>query len=528
MTVGRRPAGVVGACLILAARMNNFRRTVTEVVYVVKVTVATIQKRLSEFKVSPSSVMSVEDFLSTGFLEQTMDPPAFTKHSETAKAKKRKRSGHDGDEVTEESLSSENNTEANKRQRTAQQGSDQLAPSVDQPRIDADGYTIPPLPMAPRQANSSEQADEVVIDPSLVDEVDAAMEKATGTDFSTLITEFGDVTASGSQGEDEDETEVDGEPATTAPKRRGRPAARDIYVPPEWEQSERELEGHIREIVADPSTSQHAKAYAHAKSKAAQIIMLLNLDNTQTQVSMDVHVGEDEFADDPEVQNCLLSPEDAAKKEKVWVNENKTWLRQQQLRMWEAKQQEGKPPKVKRVRKQKPRIGEGQTSAASTPAEAAKNALKARSLSKRINYAALDDVFKEVEFLKGANLGSASASRATSRAGSEYPESDAGSVAQSEHSIINIPPARNKRKAVRMIDDEEIGDADDYIEPEVGPVATPGADKEATAAAEEEEEEEYEEEYDEGNGDVLLDDEDGAFADRDFGNDDDFPGDDDY
>src|SRR2546423_6589633 len=38
MATGRRPAGICGAALVLAARMNNFRRTVREVVLVVKVT----------------------------------------------------------------------------------------------------------------------------------------------------------------------------------------------------------------------------------------------------------------------------------------------------------------------------------------------------------------------------------------------------------------------------------------------------------------------------------------------------------
>jgi transcription factor IIIB subunit 2 len=37
IVTGRHPAGLCGACLILAARMNNFRRTVREVVFVVKV-----------------------------------------------------------------------------------------------------------------------------------------------------------------------------------------------------------------------------------------------------------------------------------------------------------------------------------------------------------------------------------------------------------------------------------------------------------------------------------------------------------
>jgi transcription factor IIIB subunit 2 len=42
---GRRPAGICGACLLIAARMNGFRRTVREMIYVVKVADITITKR---------------------------------------------------------------------------------------------------------------------------------------------------------------------------------------------------------------------------------------------------------------------------------------------------------------------------------------------------------------------------------------------------------------------------------------------------------------------------------------------------
>jgi transcription factor IIIB 90 kDa subunit len=51
MTRGRRPAGICGAALLLAARMNNFRRSVEEIVQVVKIADTTLKKRLDEFKV---------------------------------------------------------------------------------------------------------------------------------------------------------------------------------------------------------------------------------------------------------------------------------------------------------------------------------------------------------------------------------------------------------------------------------------------------------------------------------------------
>jgi transcription factor IIIB subunit 2 len=45
LSSGRRPSGLCGAALFIASRMNNFRRSVREIVYFVKVSDATVKKR---------------------------------------------------------------------------------------------------------------------------------------------------------------------------------------------------------------------------------------------------------------------------------------------------------------------------------------------------------------------------------------------------------------------------------------------------------------------------------------------------
>ena len=81
LRVGRRPSGICGACLLLAARMNNFRRSVEEIVQVVKIADGTIRKRLEEFKNTPSGSLTVQDFRSL-WLEEYTDPPAFSRGKE--------------------------------------------------------------------------------------------------------------------------------------------------------------------------------------------------------------------------------------------------------------------------------------------------------------------------------------------------------------------------------------------------------------------------------------------------------------
>jgi transcription factor IIIB subunit 2 len=105
VTRGRRPAGICGAALLLAARMNNFRRSVEEIVQVVKIADTTLKKRLDEFKKTPSGALTLADFR-TVWLDEEMDPPAFTKgkekeekereealHGPKDKLKKQKRKG---------------------------------------------------------------------------------------------------------------------------------------------------------------------------------------------------------------------------------------------------------------------------------------------------------------------------------------------------------------------------------------------------------------------------------------------------
>ncbi|CAH1764043.1 268_t:CDS:2 [Entrophospora sp. SA101] len=75
LQTGRRPAG-----LLIAARMNNFRRSIREVIAVVKIA--------DEFKITPSGKLSVQQFRNL-WLEQECDPPAFKRAQNLAKLAKK-------------------------------------------------------------------------------------------------------------------------------------------------------------------------------------------------------------------------------------------------------------------------------------------------------------------------------------------------------------------------------------------------------------------------------------------------------
>ncbi|KAE8367726.1 putative transcription factor TFIIIB complex subunit Brf1 [Aspergillus caelatus] len=344
MTTGRRPAGICGAALILAARMNNFRRTVREVVYVVKVTEITISQRLNEFGATESGELTVDQFRSVQ-LENAHDPPSFTRAREGRKPSRsfRRRPTETAADI-EGDLTDVTTTPSNS------------APQQHK-RVDADGFAIPSLP----------------IDPALIA---ADGERRTST---TSI-------------ESEVASEVSENPGKPA---RGRPKgskARPLPTPtPDQIASEEALENEMTAYLTKGSN------------------MIESTTVPRKAVSESAEIDEAEFDSDPEVSNCLLSPAEVEIKERIWVHENKDYLRTQQAKalkraLEEADSQPGmhKPRKRRRGRlgdvtylQGDGEDGDGRSTRASTPAEATRRMLERRGFSKKINYRLLESLFGE-------------------------------------------------------------------------------------------------------------------------------------
>ncbi|SCW03886.1 LAFE_0H01200g1_1 [Lachancea fermentati] len=104
MYEGRRPAGIAGACLLLACRMNNLRRTHSEIVAVSHVAEETLQQRLNEFKNTKSGKLSIKEFRENETSEAGAQPPSFQRNRIKEK-KLRERLNHDELETSDEALS---------------------------------------------------------------------------------------------------------------------------------------------------------------------------------------------------------------------------------------------------------------------------------------------------------------------------------------------------------------------------------------------------------------------------------------
>ncbi|KAF7542951.1 hypothetical protein G7046_g10085 [Stylonectria norvegica] len=290
MVMGRRPSGICGACLLMAARMHNFRRTVREVVYIVKVTNHTIQSRLQEFKFTESSRMSVEDFLKQDFLESSHDPPSFYKQTneyKDSKTRKRKRVfDEEGEEVDEEPELAPSQGVLSSNGDLAPGADLSTAPVVEY-RRDDDGFIIPTLPS------------KIAKDPSLVNKLNGNSEEdgegeggetANETNdtnentLDTLVHEYGDEI---DEGFDRD---------ATGKQEKGRKGSSKPQLPinDEWEQDEQELEGVIEEIFNDPLTYEHALAYSNAEQRARVHAVWALKQKPLKEVSMAAEVAADE------------------------------------------------------------------------------------------------------------------------------------------------------------------------------------------------------------------------------------------
>ncbi|EQL33748.1 hypothetical protein RJZ56_003036 [Blastomyces dermatitidis] len=353
MITGRRPAGICGAALILAARMNNFRRTVREVVYVVKVTELTIHQRLNEFKATESGDLTVDQFRSVQ-LENSHDPPSFTQGKRLKQAMKEKRptteivSDDDEDGNTPEPTSSPVNTR----------------------RVDADGFAIPDVP----------------IDPALL-------------------------------------VDKDDSPDSTTKTKRGRPKGTKNFRPPPPTESElaseSALESEMQELL---TTGSNLLASTNTTSQPTPSTKPAPQPPKPVPSTPDIDASE--FDSDPEVKYCLLSPAEVEIKERIWVHENKDYLRTQQAKALKralAEEEDlinGRVPGITRRprKRRKGRMGDvgylegkgengedvdGRGTRASTPAEATRRMLEKRGFSKKINYRLLEEMYEDDDERKG-------------------------------------------------------------------------------------------------------------------------------
>jgi transcription factor IIIB subunit 2 len=368
MVQGRQPAGLCGACIILAARMNNFRRTVREVVYVVKVADTTINHRLYEFRQTPSSVLTVNQFREFGnkLKVKTLPPAIWRREQKEERMEKRKAAAiAAGLDVANLELSGQSDTEAGPSNATS------LPPRASKRRRRINGASQDIVP--PAAATGPETL-----------EVDAEI------NLDIIAQAFN----TGSQPDDD---------AFVLPKKRGRPPKKraPIVITQEDLEIEQEIESELTHTIKDWEavfkefqTNEEHPLFKTSGWTARQMTRAqLDLrDAPPVNTSPDID-------DDPDVANCLLGPEEVRIKERIWITENEEWLRAQQKKILEAELDVALdlPKKPKQTRRHH-QMGDGSVlegQPATSAADAAHRMLKKRNkqFSNHINYDRLKELF---------------------------------------------------------------------------------------------------------------------------------------
>ncbi|CCL99056.1 uncharacterized protein FIBRA_01067 [Fibroporia radiculosa] len=368
MTRGRRPAGICGACLLLAARMNNFRRSVAEIVQVVKIADTTLKKRLDEFRRTPSGALTLADFRNV-WLDEEMDPPAYTKGRE--REERIREEIENGGTAPEKKGKGKGKAKAKGRKRKRKRGEDEEDEEEAEAHVEAqDDFhandtqaTLPvlPPPIDPTLLNQGILAGTTNLPLFLPDDSDT-ME----AHIDPILLQSTQPVASTSQ------LSHDGLPDDTFSASALPPSPLDETV-----------NAAVTEEVSD----------FLANVQGAELSAALDEAEVRRRAQF---TGDDELLglDEDELDQFILTEEEVRIKERVWVELNKDYLEAIAAReeRQHAEDKEKSGGRKRRKTSNKPR--DASTPSGSTVAESVRNLIKKNpKYSKRINYDALKNLF---------------------------------------------------------------------------------------------------------------------------------------
>lgn len=459
---GRRPAGICGACLLIAARMNGFRRTTKEMIYVVKVADVTIQKRLQEFNQTESAHLSVRDFR-TIWLEKRADPPSFQKNRKIQEETESLSSRATTPNLLEYNEDKENNEgddlDVVGGKRKGKDRADSMGPPGKIPAnfteeedinitddeivgpfgdhqkniTAADNGAKGPKPVrnitpgvdeiiasSAKKNKKDVIQDETAIEEQLIeqqiqDALNKEVKEVTNVEAS-LSAQASIIPSSSSKAvEDLDATQIgtqvtladDTQVTLVADKEAGYiPLKNQAYEQLTTEQkleltaiAKKTIEQEEQELL-NPNLSDDAKEIAQEMESWLEDDSVLkaakNIEK-EAQKSDDEDDDEEEENDGnlsdvdcDEIEAMILTPEEVNLKTRVWYNANKDFLEEMAVRRMVEKDK-GFPYARKNKNKKK------KQAAANSPAEAAKQLLEKKKLSKKINQAVFDDMFESPE-----------------------------------------------------------------------------------------------------------------------------------
>ena len=459
MTPGRRPAGVCGAALILAARMNNFRRTVREMSYVVKVQEQTILHRLEEFKATESSGLTVDEFRTID-IEHEEDPPIWTQQQEEAKngkkTRRRKRThmefDDDGDNDQPTVISSR---ESSAVPPNSVGGWDTPAPTQrKRARLDSESMPPPPLPTNSSTAEDQGRNTESRTPSASPTATEGTIQSQTETVQSKPSTKRTSASVDAST------------PEPPTKRRKGRPAKAPQTPPLTQVTEDPDAAAQITVGLTDPTNMHHANALQSALASVSDSEDPSASPSAKSRppVPDTEDISDSEFADDYEVNNCLLTTEEVAVKTRIWTHDNRDYLREKHAKELKEQlaEQNGTARQINRRKRKRTRMGdmsaylpegaEEGTPVAGSPEEAVMKMLGRRAYSKRINY----------DFLKGLLGSNSNSSGEGSRRGSSDARDPGDAVEENTRKEAAATGKNAQEAASEAADEEPEEEPDDF------------------------------------------------------------------
>ncbi|KAM6165660.1 transcription factor IIIB 90 kDa subunit isoform 2-T2 [Erethizon dorsatum] len=328
MHTGRRPSGLCGAALLVAARMHDFRRTVKEVISVVKVCESTLRKRLTEFEDTPTSQLTIDEFMKID-LEEECDPPSYTAGQRKLRMKQLEQVLSKQLEEVEGEISSYQ---------------DAIEIELENSRPKARGAL----------ANLSKDGSVEDTTSSLFGEEDTEDEELEAA-ASHMNKDFYRELLSGGSGSSD---------AVEIPEEGGQPLALESLLGPLPTAASLGISDSIRECISSPS----------GDPKDASGDGELDLSGI----------------DDLEIDRYILNEAEARVKAELWMRENAEYLREQREK--EARIAKEKELGIYKEHKPKKSCKRREPIQASTAREAIEKMLEQKKISSKINYSVLRDL----------------------------------------------------------------------------------------------------------------------------------------
>lgn len=401
---GRRPSGVCGAALIIAARMHGFHRTQREVVNVMKICEETLRKRLVEFEATPSGNLTVEEFLQVELPEEA-NPPSFTRNRDReARAKeledRRRRLGlgnlrgsyrdhgvplallaeastsQDDTPNPPEDVTISPSSASGKRKRTRAEIQEERARAQEQLYSSLERELEQSLRSfeeeeAARAAEEAQKASGLVTTQAELGAPGTTLE--AGSNAATSVRTVNNIgEGDSSQGELAGESQAT--QAFASSQTQEINAEENTNASAKDKDSEDSAEDNQTQSIRDKSTPKEPSVFANSSHDAAPLPPAVIADNEDDPASAE---AEDDLLFQDDVDCLVLKPDESRVKKVLWQVQNRAYL--------EKERQDRKEGKVKRKRKRRPRQdqdgegGFGESSQRTIP-EANKR------MSRKINY----------------------------------------------------------------------------------------------------------------------------------------------